>query len=382
MSFPIYPYMVSKFRGGDPREGQLAFGAFRSFNQTLQLIGSLLAGSLVDKIGCKNVILVSFAASVACYVLLAVAFDLPSMYVSQLPALFQHVLLASRGFVSFAVPADQRSISFGRLATSYGVGAIAGPAVGGLLGKYSFSLPAAVSAITCLVAGLAVFRFLPDIHASASRQKEVKDDLLPPPTALSSYLGLLKDPKLTTILLMKLFFLLAVSLHSSTIQMVSGPVFGMDTAAAGGLMSFSAILGTVSQAILVRPALAVFAPSSLTLLAAAILAPSYGTLGGLTAGWQLYLLAVPVSIANTVQNLVSAQVAVELAPASGRGSYIGLEQALASGGRMLAPTLAGWVLKNGGLKGVGIASAGLVGGGVLAQIWGSRRKRGRSGRED
>lgn len=375
MSFPIFPYMVAKFRGGDARDGQLAFGAFRSFNQTLQLIGSLLAGSLVDRIGCKNVILLSFAASVACYVLLALATNLTTLYLSQLPALLQHVLLASRGFVSFAVPSERRSIAFGRLATSYGIGAVIGPAVGGVLGKWSFSLPAVVSAVTCLLAGLAVLEFLPDIHSKANKEKaeQLKRDLLPPPTPIRAYLDLLKNPRLSSILLLKLFFLLAVSLHSATVQMVSGPRFGMDTAAAGALMSASAVMATVSQGLLVRPILAVLAPAEVTILAAFVLAPSYISLGYLSKPWHLYVLTAPITIVSTLQNLVSAQEAVDAAPASGRGSYIGLEQALASGGRMIAPAAAAWIVGRGGVEGCGYTAAALVITGVV--VWRFNRRR-------
>lgn len=378
MSFPIYPFLVAKFRDGTMVENQLAFGAFRSFNQTLQLIGSLVAGSLVDRIGCKNVILLSFVASVFCYILLALAKDLPTLYLSQFPALFQHVLLGSRGYVSFAVTGDKRSVAFGRLGTSYGLGAVIGPALGGILGKTSFSLPAVVSASACLLAGLAVYHGLPDIHYSATAQKvaELKFRMMPPPSPLTAYLDLLRNSRVASILLLKTFFLISVSLFGAATQMTAGPVFGMDTATSGWLMSYSSTLGIIAQSLLVGPVLKVLSPQSTTLGATIVLVPCYLLLGSLSLPWHLYAITTPLTPVHMLHAMISAQEAVDAAPASGRGSYIGLEQALGSGARMLAPAAAGYVLARSGLGGIGLVCAGMVFLGLLAQrITGRGRRR-------
>ncbi|KAI9005032.1 major facilitator superfamily domain-containing protein [Hyaloraphidium curvatum] len=371
MSFPIYPFLVAKYAGGSVADGQRAFGAWKSFNQTLQLLGSLVAGSLVDRMGCKHVIELSFAASFACYALLAAAMDLPTLYASQFPALLQHVLLASRAYVSFLVTNEERTVAFGRLAMSYGIGAVVGPAIGGVLGKTSFALPGVVSAGACLATGIVVSRTLPDIHAAATQQKidSLKAEIMPDTSALGSYARLFTSPTVAPILLNKLFFSVAVALFNAAVSMVSGPLFGMDTASSGFLMSYLGICSILSQAVLVQPAVRLFSPHSITLISGAVLVPLYILFAFSSSAPHLYLLSTPIVVFNMLQGLVSTQEAVAVAPASLRGSLIGADQALGSGGRMLAPWMASVLLSVAGLGGVGGASAAFVGLGLVGMVF-------------
>lgn len=374
LSFPLFPFMITKFVNGDIKAGQNQFGLFRSFNQTLQLLGSLLAGSLVDFVGCKNVILISFASSVVIYALQASATNLTLLWIAQLPALFQHVLLGSRGYVSFAVDGVERSVAFGRLSTSYAIGATIGPALGGLIGTSSFALPGLVSLGLSLTSGILIYFFLPDIYVHATKQKveSLKAELLPQPT--SSYFRLLTNRSVTPFLILKAFFLFTFSLFNATLSMTMAPRFGMDTAQAGFLMSYLSIVQIVTQMFLVKPALNIFAAPTMTLISAAFLAPTYLLFAASSKPWQLFAISTPIVSLQIVQALVSTQEAVSVTPASLRGSYIGAEQALGSAARMVAPGLAAGLLGGGKeLWSVGGVSAGILVVALSWQIWARKR---------
>lgn len=85
----------------------------------------------MDRYGAKALLLISFAASAAGYALTGAATSMAGLYVSRIPSLFQHAVLAARVVASLSTSEANRATTLAYIGVAYGVGAVLGPSVGG-----------------------------------------------------------------------------------------------------------------------------------------------------------------------------------------------------------------------------------------------------------
>jgi MFS family permease len=80
MQQPSQPFMVESLSKSN---GTFDYGLFRSYFQGLQVVGSLIAGYLIDRLGAKWVIALTFFVSALSYQMTAFATTLPDLSVGQ-----------------------------------------------------------------------------------------------------------------------------------------------------------------------------------------------------------------------------------------------------------------------------------------------------------
>ncbi len=162
---PIVPSLLREVGHG----GELGwhFGAFLSLYALMQFLCAPVLGALSDRFGRRPVLLVSvLLVSVlgAAIDALFMAFA-PSLWLLFVGRAIAGMTGASMAVASAAIadltPEHQRARWFGRMGACFGLGFIAGPALGGVLGDHGVRLPflaaAALNGLTFLV-GLLVLR--------------------------------------------------------------------------------------------------------------------------------------------------------------------------------------------------------------------------------
>jgi MFS transporter, DHA1 family, tetracycline resistance protein len=168
ITLPIIPRLL----GEVAHSGDLGwrFGAFLGLYALMQFIFSPLLGAWSDRIGRRPVLLLSLAGAAVDYVFMAIA---PSLALLFLGRAIAGVTGASQAVAS-AYIADVtseagRARSYGLLSAFQGLGFIAGPLIGGLLGSVWIRAPfiaaAALNGITFFVTLLALRE--PPRHAPA-----------------------------------------------------------------------------------------------------------------------------------------------------------------------------------------------------------------------
>lgn len=161
---PLEPYLVDKLVKGESstKDTSLAYAQLQSFFGVIQLVGSLLVGSLIDVFGVKAMLLVNFVSCALTYALLALAAQsdsLPLLYASKLPTVFMAGFLCAQTAVSaLTAPGAERITELGKLTMAYTAGATIGPTLGGFLGT-AFAAPLAV--VASLAAGTLAYLALP-----------------------------------------------------------------------------------------------------------------------------------------------------------------------------------------------------------------------------
>ncbi len=160
---PLIPYMATVF-GASPALITPILGVYSLF----QLLGAPLWGTLSDRYGRRPVLMSSMLGACACYLLLAAAHSVPTLFVARALAGFMAGnIAAAMAYATDISSSADRARSLGTVGAAIGVGFMLGPALGGALaGEHlpsaNFQRPALLAAALSLVAAALVRYRLPE----------------------------------------------------------------------------------------------------------------------------------------------------------------------------------------------------------------------------
>ncbi len=149
---PILPKLIEGFEGGNMTAAARTFGLLASLYSLMQFLFAPLVGALSDRYGRRPVILFSLLGSGLDYLLLAVAPSLAWFFLGRILAgITGASITAATAYIADVTPPEKRAQGFGLIGAAFGLGFIAGPALGGLLGAYGLRIPFfAAAALTLL----------------------------------------------------------------------------------------------------------------------------------------------------------------------------------------------------------------------------------------
>ncbi|MBM3598911.1 MAG: TCR/Tet family MFS transporter [Alphaproteobacteria bacterium] len=152
---PMLPTLVLEFLGGDTPRASEIYGLFGTVWALMQFVCSPLFGALSDRIGRRPVILMSNIGLGLDYVLMALAPTLAWLFAGRvISGITAATFATANAYIADVTPPERRAASFGLLGVAFGIGFIAGPALGGLLGavdaRLSFWVAAALSLANAL----------------------------------------------------------------------------------------------------------------------------------------------------------------------------------------------------------------------------------------
>src|SRR5579872_1106139 len=142
MIIPVLPMLVQDFVGGSAARAAEIYGVFGTAWALMQFIFSPVQGSLSDHFGRRSVILISCTGLGLDFILMALAPNLWWLLVGRVISGITAASFSTAGaYISDITPPERRAQAFGIIGASFGVGFVAGPALGGVLGDISPRLP-------------------------------------------------------------------------------------------------------------------------------------------------------------------------------------------------------------------------------------------------
>lgn len=168
---PILPKLIEQLSGGNVSAASHTFGWLASLYSLMQFGFAPVLGSLSDRFGRRAVILTSLLGSGLDYLLLAFAPSLPWFFLGRIIAGITGAnITAANAYIADVSPPEKRAANFGLVAAAFGLGFIAGPALGGVLGHISLRLPFLVAAGLTLLNWLYGLFVLPESLPVAQRR--------------------------------------------------------------------------------------------------------------------------------------------------------------------------------------------------------------------
>lgn len=238
--FPVEPYYIQTFGATSATMGWLA----ASFSLA-QFVFSPLWGRLSDRVGRKPVMMIGLAGYGISMMLFALAQTIPHLFFARILSgiLSSATLPTAMAVISDTTSEEERAKGMGLLGAAFGLGAIFGPFVGGVLGDLSVRLPFLVTAALSLVTLLFVWALLPESLRPEKRQ------------ASTAQVSRLKAFQPDTIWLYTVAFLTTLSLASleTAFPFLAFDRLGSTTRSVGYIFAVMGVAGAVVQGGLIGP---------------------------------------------------------------------------------------------------------------------------------
>jgi DHA1 family tetracycline resistance protein-like MFS transporter len=188
---PVLPFLVQR-HVGDSAQAAVMVGWLAATYSLCAFFAAPALGALSDAVGRRPVLLVSLLGSAAGYLLFGLSGSLMLAFLARVvDGLTAGNMGALYACMGDTVRDEDRSRYFGRIGATFGVGLIAGPALGGLLVKLGgLRAPFFCAAALTLLSTVAGYWMLPESLAPEHRARGPSWSKLNPFTSLAQLMGL------------------------------------------------------------------------------------------------------------------------------------------------------------------------------------------------
>lgn len=280
------------------------YGILLALYAIMQVFFAPILGRWSDKFGRKPILLISLAGAVLDYSLLALSSSLWMLYLGRLIS----GITGATGAVAASVIADntapqERTKWFGRLGAAFGVGLIAGPAIGGFAGQFSPHLPFVIAAILNACSFVVIWLIFKNKNAIQNDQNETVELSVP-------FIQLIKP----VILLLFVFFMaqLIGQIPATTWVLFTENRFQWNSVQVGLSLAGLGVMHALFQAFIAGAIAKKFNEKVTIIVGFVADGSAFIILSLLTEGWMIYptlILLAGGSIAlPALQGLMSAQV--------------------------------------------------------------------------
>lgn len=334
---PILPRLVQTLLGGAIGQASFAYGLLLSIYAVMQFLCAPLLGALSDRFGRRPIILLALAGLGFDYLLLSIAPTIGWLVLGRVVAgVLGATYTPAAAYIADVSPPEKRAANFGLIGIAFGLGFIAGPALGGVLGQAGLRLPFMVCAGLTLCNFLFGLLVMPESLRPENR-RAVNWAQANPVGALRAiwrYRGVAT--------IVPIFA--AVQLAQQGLQSVWVPYtsyrFDWSVTDVGLSLAIVGLLFGISQGALVRPVVAWFGEQRTLMLSLLIAVVGMLLFGMASQGWMMYactaLYCLGLGLLNpSAQALLSRSV-----PASEQGLLQGAVTSVMTGAAIVAPPTA------------------------------------------
>lgn len=324
---PILPLYAERYTSSP-----FAIGVLVASFSVMQLVFAPVLGRLSDRVGRKPVLVVSLAGTAFGSLLMGLA---PSFGVLLAGRIVDGIsggsVSAAQAAVSDMAPPEQRARLFGLLGAAFGVGFVAGPALGGLAALGGRHVPFFVAAAIAGVNAVVAWRRLPETNPSHAAPAE-REPGAPRFGRLSHELQLL--------VLVGLAATSAFAAFESTFSLVGDERFSLGLAGVGALFAGIGICQALFQVGAIHPAVERWGEVGVLRIGLAANIAGFAVL----IGADTWAVLVPGLLLVTAgQGLLSPALSALVsgrASADRTGAVLGIQQGAAAAARIVAPLVA------------------------------------------
>lgn len=169
---PVMPKIIVALVGGTLGQAAPYGGWLVDAFAIMQFLCAPLIGNLSDRFGRRPVLVVSLAALGIDYTITGLAPTIGWLFLARcLSGAASATYATANAYIADVTPPERRAATFGLTGAAFGLGFVAGPALGGLLGLYGPRLPFFVSAGLAFANALFGFLVLKESLAKEDRRK-------------------------------------------------------------------------------------------------------------------------------------------------------------------------------------------------------------------
>jgi DHA1 family tetracycline resistance protein-like MFS transporter len=329
---PVLPSIVGRFTA-NPAEQSLWYGAIAFAFAMSSFFASPILGALSDAYGRRPLLLVGFCGLAINFFATGLATGVGMLIASRIVggAMQANAAVAS-AYVADITPPEDRAKRFGMIGAMFGIGFIAGPVIGGVLGGIDLRLPFFAAGALALVNFAYGVLVLPE---SLPKDRRRKFDLARanPFASLRNLTAIEGSWRLVGVFACS--YLAQFTLYTTWV-LFTGFRFHWGPTENGWSLFAVGIVSALTQGVLLQPLLKRMAPHRLALLGLVSSVLAYAAYGLATAGWWMFVIPVVGFLGNTVAAVLQSVISRTSDPLH-QGQTMGALSALSSLMAVIAP---------------------------------------------
>ena len=344
---PVLPHLVEQFVGGNVSHAAWWVGTFGVVFSLIQFVTSPIQGALSDRYGRRPVILLSCLGLSLDFAFMALAPSLAWLMVGRIiSAMTSASFSTANAYIADVTSNEGRARGYGMVGAAFGVGFVAGPLIGGVLGDIDLRLP------FWFAAGLALVNFcyglfvLPESLPPERRTPRMDWAHAKP---LGAIRMLRNYPQVFGLAAVVLISALAQYAHPSIFVLYSQYRYGWGQKEVGYVLAAVGVCAVIVNAGLVGPVVKRFGERRALLVSLTCGVIGFSLYAFADRGW-LFLIGLPISAlwgiaAPAAQALITRQVGVD---AQGRvqGSLMSLVSLAGVAGPAIYAGSFGWFVSD------------------------------------
>jgi DHA1 family tetracycline resistance protein-like MFS transporter len=350
---PLLPYYAEAYGATVALVGLLG-----TSNALAQLIASPFIGRFSDRFGRRPLLIFCIVGTVLGFLLLALARSVPMLFISRvLDGFLGGNTSLARAYISDVTDEKNRSRGLGIIGAAFGLGFTVGPAMGGLLSRLGYSVPAFVAAGLSALNLIAVLIWLPE-SLPPERRGQVRQN---PRTAITAgaLWEALHRPCSGPLLGVGLFFSLAFTLFQSNFALYAKEHLGLDVQSTSFVLTYVGILSVLVQGFAIGKLTDRFSERRLISMAILILIVAFVAWGFAPNVWVLLIVLAPIALAAGVLGVAITSQLTKSVYQEEVGGTLGLSASLQTLSQIVTPGLGGLLLGSIGTWSLGVL-AGLI----------------------
>jgi multidrug resistance protein len=360
---PLLPLYASRFHASPATVGAM----FASFS-VAQLVFAPIWGRISDRVGRKPILVLSLVGTAVGTLLTGLAGSLALLFIGRIVdgASGASVSVAHAAVADVAAPRERARL-FGLLGAAFGVGFVAGPAIGGIAALIDARLPFFVAAAIAGINALVAIRRLPETN----RRRAGVHTPLPwtSQTGLEDEVVVVEDEEERTLdgnSIPRLLVVAFVSLVAFSAFEVTFPLFGHDrlgfqlTSTAGLFAGIGLLLAAV-QSSLVHPTVRRLGEAGTLRLGLVVNAAGLLVLAAVHSWWLLVPALVALVVGQGLAMPAMTAAFAGRADVDRTGGVLGVQQSANGLARVVGPLVGGLLFEH-----VGVAAPYVTGAAFMA----------------
>lgn len=322
----------------------LEIGFVQSIYSWMQFVFSPLLGGLSDKYGRRPVLFVSLLGSAVGYIVIGVAATLMMVFVGRIiSGITGGNISAAQAYIADVTTKENRAKGMGLFGAAFGLGFIAGPAIGGILSKFSIHLPFYFAAGLSLTSAVAVYLLLPEslVPGRIVAEKSAR---------FAAFIKPFRERSFAFINIVYFLLVTSFSIMTYAFVLYTGSRFGYNAEQNGYLFAFVGVIAVIGQGVLFGRLAKRFGEPVLAAVGCLLMAVSLFAIplvsplsGGLAA---LLGICVLLAFGNALASPSLTSLASKVSHEDDQGSSLGIMQSGASLARAIGPMVGGILLNN------------------------------------
>ncbi len=353
---PLLPYYAETFGATLTLVGLLG-----TSNALAQLVATPLIGRLSDRYGRRPLLLVSISGTFVAFMMLALARSLPMLFASRVvDGLLGGNIALARAYITDVTDEKNRARGLGLIGAAFGLGFIVGPAMGGVLSRFGYNVPAFVAAGLSFLNLIAVALWVPESltpeHRAAIQQGH-------PTTRVNAraMLNALRHPCMGPLLHVTLFYALAFTLFQSNFALYAKTRLQLGAQSTAYVLTYVGFLAVLVQGVAIGRLTARWSEKQLLFASAALLSAGLLAWAFVPNVGSLLVVLAPIALAAGVLNVVSSSLLSKAVYRTEVGGTLGLAASFQTLAQIVTPALGGLLLDY-----LGTWTLGVLGGLLMA----------------